>query len=921
MSEPNLKKTFTDLTGHPPFPWQERLYSDWFLKGHVPDTCDIPTGLGKTSVIALWLIAMAAGAKLPRRLVYVVNRRTVVDQTTIEVKRLAERLDGSGLSTPLQALCGIPLVDGQPPLAVSTLRGQFADNQEWFSDPSRPAVICGTVDMIGSRLLFSGYRIGFKSRPLHAGFLGQDALLVHDEAHLEPAFQKLIEAIHCEQARARTRNGDLPWPGLRVMALSATARNTAENGEGAFGLTDEEKKPPVTNPNPPTEPIHHVWRRSTAKKSLRLHAIDDEKKLADKVADLALTHKDSSAAVLIFVRTIDDVNKVGHKLTDKKNGVSVDQVRQLTGTMRGYERDGLVRDPAFIRFLPDADRPEDVTPAEGTVYLVCTSAGEVGVNLSADHIVCDLSTFDSMVQRFGRVNRFGNCINTRIDVVHPNSFDDNDTLTPVRRATLKLLNQLDGDASPLALTRLRSDQTAEAFSPEPTILPATDILFDAWAMTSIRGRMPGRPPVAEYLHGVAEWEPPRTSVAWRDDVERINSRMLEDYGSDFPQSLLDDYPLKPHELLSDVSTRVLDALQKIQKRRSTSELTNLWIVSAQGEMAVTTLDTLLKNDKKQILNVLRDATILLPPNAGGLANGLLDGTADDAHDVADKWVNEQDSPRRQRLLSDSHEPPPPPDNMTLIRTVDLAPWNDEQALAEDEDDGSEPDAESNTETVSDEVTAGWRYWHWFVRPRDVENATLASRKPITWEHHTEDVVQRTAQIVDALRFPDELKRALVLAARLHDLGKKRQMWQRAIGNPTPQIWYAKPGKPDDGPAWQPRTRNDYRHEFGSLLDAMDPEQEYFSEVAGLSPHLQDVVLHLIATHHGFARPHFLAEGTIDLNHNSETAAKTAIDVMRRYARLQQRYGRWGLAYLESILRAADWSASANPSPQAEEGNS
>ena len=49
---------------------------------------DIPTGLGKTSVMALWLIAIAEGANLPRRLVYVVDRRAVVDQAT----RFAELL-------------------------------------------------------------------------------------------------------------------------------------------------------------------------------------------------------------------------------------------------------------------------------------------------------------------------------------------------------------------------------------------------------------------------------------------------------------------------------------------------------------------------------------------------------------------------------------------------------------------------------------------------------------------------------------------------------------------------------------------------------------------------------------------------------------------------------------------------------------
>src|SRR5205823_12437346 len=125
---------------------------------------------------------------VPRRLVYVVNRRTVVDQTTDEVEKYRKKLTDAGIHEPL---------------AISTLRGQFADNREWSADPSLPAVICGTVDMIGSRLLFSGYGCGFKGKPLHAGFLGQDVLLVHDEAHLEPAFQDLLIAIEKEQKRCQ----------------------------------------------------------------------------------------------------------------------------------------------------------------------------------------------------------------------------------------------------------------------------------------------------------------------------------------------------------------------------------------------------------------------------------------------------------------------------------------------------------------------------------------------------------------------------------------------------------------------------------------------------------------------------------------------------------------------------------------------
>ena len=116
-------------------------------------------------------------------------------------------------------------------------------------------------------------------------------------------------------------------------------------------------------------------------------------------------------------------------------------VQQLTGTLRGLERDDLVKDPIFVRFLPKA------VSDEKTVYLVCTSAGEVGVNISADHLVSDLSTFESMAQRFGRVNRFGERDDTEIHVVHPKEadFDDKDEIDVRRCRTLELLWWLLGD--------------------------------------------------------------------------------------------------------------------------------------------------------------------------------------------------------------------------------------------------------------------------------------------------------------------------------------------------------------------------------------------------------------------------------------------------------------------------------------------
>ena len=88
MQPHDFPTTFEALTGSPPFPWQSSLFAK-FVADEIPASAAIPTGLGKTSIIAIWLSALAIKPEVtPRRLVYVVNRRTVVDQTTAEVELL-----------------------------------------------------------------------------------------------------------------------------------------------------------------------------------------------------------------------------------------------------------------------------------------------------------------------------------------------------------------------------------------------------------------------------------------------------------------------------------------------------------------------------------------------------------------------------------------------------------------------------------------------------------------------------------------------------------------------------------------------------------------------------------------------------------------------------------------------------------------
>jgi CRISPR-associated endonuclease/helicase Cas3 len=878
MTEEQFRTAFSVLAGtNGHFPWQWALYQR-FVTGAFPPSCNLPTGLGKTAVIHIWLLALAhAPTKVPRRLVYVVNRRTVVDQSTDEARKLRERLrDVPGLSERLRNLCADPDPEGVP-LAISTLRGQFADNREWSSDPARPAVIAGTVDMIGSRLLFSGYGCGFKSRPLHAGFLGQDALLVHDEAHLEPAFQKLIAAIEREQRSGRTPD----FRPFRVMELTATSR--ADN-QTPFMLTSADYADEV------------VDRRIHAKKGIALHGLADEKKLADMVAKLALGLKDSGKAILVFVSSLDSVNSVAEQVQKEFKKEKEPRVQLLTGTLRGYERDRLAsHDPIFARFLPESNRPAGIALREGTVYLICTSAGEVGVNISADHLVGDLTPFDSMAQRLGRVNRFG-FGDAHVAIVHPLTFETNDRpREAARERTLALLRRLplreDGrhDACPRALAELPGPDRQAAFSPEPDILPVNGILFDAWALTTLREPMPGRPPVEPYLHGISPWDPPETFVAWRDDVELLGPAELTRKEL---TELLDDYPLKPHELLRDATYRVRDHLDEIAVG---NEERPVWLVSPSGDVKLCTLGELVARKpggkKSDYLVEIAHRTIVLPPSVGGLTRSGMLGTGDPPtqFDVADEWRDERNLRRRVRLWDDEPIPNDIGPAARLVRLIDTRP-----------------------ETGEDEEVeiGGRRFWKWYVRPGSADDGagSSAAREQLL-DCHLADTTRVAVAIARKILTDAGLQTAVRLAAAWHDLGKRRALWQRNMGNTAyPAKVIAKTGHKRPPMEWI-----DYRHEFGSLLDLRDKEKAFREEFEAQSEDVRELILHLIATHHGRGRPHFPADEAFDPDHSDAQAAALAQEVPRRYARLQRRHGRWGLAWLESLLRAADAEASAKPS--------
>jgi CRISPR-associated endonuclease/helicase Cas3 len=203
----------------------------------------------------------------------------------------------------------------------------------------------------------------------------------------------------------------------------------------------------------------------------------------------------------------------------------------------------------------------------------------------------------------------------------------------------------------------------------------------------------------------------------------------------------------------------------------------------------------------------------------------------------------------------------------------------------------------------DETTEPDSILLYLVDPRNPDAPSNNSPKRQALDEHSTAVTKTAEVIGKTVALGSPIFEALILAAEWHDKGKNRRAWQRAIYNAKLEQPLAKSGR--RGMNW--RLLRGYRHEFGSLHEAAaDPDIARHPE--------RDLILHLIAAHHGWARPHFEPQAfDTDPNYMAMNE-QAAVEVMQRYAQLQRRFGRWGLAWLESLLRCADAMASVDEEP-------
>ena len=913
-----------------PFPWQVELLKR-FENGSDVGVLDIPTGLGKTSVMAIWLVARTLGARLPRRLAYVVDRRAVVDQATDVALGLRAFVEEN------QAIKEQLRLNGRP-LPISTLRGQHVDNREWLADPTLPAIIVGTVDMVGSRLLFEGYGISRKMRPYHAGMLGADTLVVLDEAHLVSPFEKLLEAIAdgAEQFGPRGKAARALIPSFKLLSLSATGR---ASNRPSLGLSANDFDHPI------------VDRRLWAQKRISLKPMKDDEKLPVVLATEAWGLAGSgrrSDRIIIFCDKRKDAESVKAEIEQIAKGdvkigrpaVEIEPLELFVGGRRVFEREQAAKKLKSLGFIGGYQAQS--TKAR---FLIATSAGEVGVDLDADHMVSDLVTWERMIQRLGRVNRRGGEARVADVIVvvaaepKPEKYVAEALKKPAgerdekqakaitkfeaaleaARALRKPFEQLptvdDGDerrgGSPGALRDLKLKAANEpilaallhaATSPTPLHPALTRAVVDAWSLTALKEHT-GRPDIDPWLRGWLDDDAPQTTVVWRTYLPVRSNAKMTNKDEKAVESFFEAAPPHASEQLETETMNVVEWLttrSKAQRKLSTKDDADndggaifrekevaAILLSPSGDFRrCFTLEQLdVSGDgKKELIRNLAGCTLIVDARLAGLKDdGLLDATEKSPPDTIDdgsdrlRPVDEKDGKpvvrfRVRRVDADQETAPPRGSQEWRQRFRFVTATNDDD------------------EATNSLVVEKWKDDSSTEDDRAVGHAQLLGDHQTLAERRARELAQR-------LKLPGAYEKVLAIAARLHDEGKRSPLWQRAFSALRGRGDYAKTAGP-----LNVSLLDGYRHEFGSLKVAMAD-----SELLALTADQQDLALHMIAAHHGFARPVIGTSGCeVEPPSVLEDRAR---DVALRFARLQKQWGPWGLAWWESLMRAVDQQAS------------
>lgn len=417
------------------FPYQERLATEGFTASRL---LNVPTGLGKTAAAVLaWIWRRRfASAEVrngtPRRLVYCLPMRVLVEQTYTETIRWLGRLgllagkptwENPGddrLPTRDSELSGYDpnLADsdehswakeqadqGTGRIAVHLLMGG-EERTDWAHWPERDAVLIGTQDMLLSRALNRGYAARRPRWPMEFGLLNNDCLWVFDEVQLIGpglATGLQLEAFRSTEISGKKYFGTAGPSVSWYMSATATRRMLASR---EWRCCDGDKRS-----------ADFVFELSDAERA------DDQgvlgkRRLATKQLDCqpAWTMQDADAAQRIMTKhqqMLQSVESSRPKLPRRTLIIcnTVDRARAIHAAIAGeniaadlillhsrFRQGDRTRQQKRLKATPDAQAGQIV---------VSTQVVEAGVDLSAAILWTEIAPLPNIVQRLGRLNRAG----------------------------------------------------------------------------------------------------------------------------------------------------------------------------------------------------------------------------------------------------------------------------------------------------------------------------------------------------------------------------------------------------------------------------------------------------------------------------------------------------------------------------------
>ena len=966
---------FRAIHGCRPFPWQQRLVDTLAQSDEWPDVLDLPTGTGKTAALdaAVFHLALRADApgrtalRAALRIVLVVDRRLVVDDTFARAEKIADALacaardtEGCGIvgevARRLKKLAG----DRNPPMVARRLRGGAPLEHDWARTPTQPTILCSTVDQVGSRLLFRGYGVSDRMRPVHAGLLGVDSLILLDEAHLAEPFRQTLDAVR-----------DLGNARIDVAVLSATpgAKATRPFPLLASDRADPELKKrlqarkPVAI-KPPVRGETATIARAFAKEA---HGLMER-----------LRGKGGSPAVVgVIVNRVALARAVHEELgkmsaeSDEPEAREVDRTL-LIGPLRSVDRDKVVK-KTLLPFRTGADSRRDAK----SLFVVATQCLEVGVDLDLDGLVTQAASLDALRQRFGRLNRAGRSVAAE-GAILPRAEDitkkaDDPVYGDRIRTTWEALGDIvDDDVVDFGVDALMTRLEKAGIEPDdlaterpnaPVVMPA---YLDLWSQTSPRPA--ADPEVSLFLHGM-ERMTAGVSIVWRSDISKSDLNRAN--GIDLKE-LIKLVPPRTEEAVEvplwaarqwlnrseDTSDNISDAPQRDDEKRSTRRrrTTGRRVFRWAG----------VDDQRTGVIegDVLQTGDLLVVPSAYGGCDGF--GWAPTSED----WV---------RDVADEAAEPYWGRRCAIRIAPDILPgdrqWGDVSAVLSSEsqggpewvgalievltrpgqegsDGGDGPmlrDVRKSLEAlrrakgridVHFPYAGGRAGGAVIVAERRIdrsvtsvtatpstedEAASHTSAKPVSLDDHGHRVARLAEHFARVLGLED-MADDLGLAAFLHDAGKADPRFQVMLSGGDP--WNRPDGPPlaKSGRSWLPDAwvraglPRGWRHEALSV------------RMARVHPRLADardpaLVLWLIGSHHGWGRPFFnfvdsrpeqpapcLSVPGWKLPEDQSGPQSLAFDFdgadwPSLFEDLKERYGIWGLAHLEAVLRLADHRAS------------